>query len=220
MENKTITDEMVARLIAPLPAEAITENKQKTFLSSIKPIYVTQRLNEVFGYGTWRTKVELVAEKEDGTTVVKTTLEIPEYGVYLEQFGGHQDKDLGDSFKSSATDALTKCASYLGIGLDVFMGKQTHKTPNVTQIQSTCISMPSYQSEKPSTMPLGFSVSLGSYIADNGRINLEFNDMNKMTSKEELLLFKNKFVDVLPEGDKRKSIAMDRYNQCMQRLAG
>ena len=106
METKKITDEMVAKLTRPLPAEAITENKQKTFLSSIKPIYITQRLNEVFGYGNWRTKVDVVTEKDDGSTVVKTTLEIPEYGVYLEQFGGHQDRDLGDSYKSSATDAL------------------------------------------------------------------------------------------------------------------
>lgn len=212
METKRITEEMAAKLTAPLPAEAITENKQKTFLSSIKPIYVTQRLNEVFGYGNWRTKVEVVTEKDDGSTVVKTTLEIPEYGVYLEQFGGHQDRDLGDSYKSSATDALTKCASYLGIGLDVFMGKQTHKVPIIEPQSLNKTNVPTYQPVIPT-----FSVELGSYIKGDGKINLEFNDMNKLASKEELMTFKKTFIDILPDSDKRKSMAIDRFNQNMKR---
>lgn len=213
METKKITDEMVAKLTRPLPAEAITENKQKTFLSSIKPIYITQRLNEVFGYGNWRTKVDVVTEKDDGSTVVKTTLEIPEYGVYLEQFGGHQDRDLGDSYKSSATDALTKCASYLGIGLDVFMGKQTHKAPflepqppNRTNVLTN-----------PPAIP-AFSVELVSCIRDNGEINVEFKDMENLKSKEELLRFKNTFIDVLPDSERRKRSALYEFNKYMKKF--
>lgn len=212
METKKITDEMVAKLTAPLPAEAITENKQKTFLSSIKPIYITQRLNEVFGYGNWRTKVDVVTEKDDGSTVVKTTLEIPEYGVYLEQYGGHQDRDLGDSYKSSATDALTKCASYLGIGLDVFMGKQTHKTPVLEPKPENRTNVPNYQPAIPA-----FSVELNSWIKEDGTINVDFNDMNKLTSKDELKAFRSTFIEVLPEG-KRKSMAIDRFNQNMKKF--
>lgn len=54
METKCVTEEMRARLSAPLPPEAVTPHPTKKFLSSIKSIYVTERLNEVFGVGTWR----------------------------------------------------------------------------------------------------------------------------------------------------------------------
>jgi hypothetical protein len=36
------------KLKEPLPAEAITQHPTKTYLSSIKAIYVTERFNEVF----------------------------------------------------------------------------------------------------------------------------------------------------------------------------
>tara|TARA_R110000851_G_scaffold328191_1_gene498517 strand:- start:1630 stop:1776 length:147 start_codon:yes stop_codon:yes gene_type:complete len=48
MEIKTVTDEMVLKLKAPLPSEAVTQHPTKTYLSSIKAIYVLERLNEVF----------------------------------------------------------------------------------------------------------------------------------------------------------------------------
>lgn len=213
METKRITDEMVAQLTAPLPAEAITENKQKTFLSSIKPIYITQRLNEVFGYGNWRTKVDVVTEKDDGSTVVKTTLEIPEYGVYLEQYGGHQDRDLGDSYKSSATDALTKCASYLGIGLDVFMGKQTHKTPVLEPQPISKTKVPNNQTT--------FSVGINSWIIDKEHMNVDFKDMDNLTSKDELERFKSTFIDSLSDDErnkKRKEGALRAYEKNMKKF--
>jgi len=48
MEIKLIDDDMVGELKAPLPAEAVTQHPTKTYLSSIKAIYVLERLNEVF----------------------------------------------------------------------------------------------------------------------------------------------------------------------------
>lgn len=131
-EIKTITKEMYEALKKPLPAEAITTHPTKNYLSSIKAIYVTERLNDVFGCGKWRMKVEHIATTEKGMVVVKSTLEIPEYGVYYESFGGNDNGgensknfDLGDAFKGASTDALTKMCSYLGIGIDVFKGKST-----------------------------------------------------------------------------------------------
>lgn len=127
-----ITLEMRDKLKAPLPAEAISQHPTKTFLSSIKAIYVEERLNDVFGVGSWTTKVEHVA---DGTTkenksgnaptmvVVKVTFEIPECGVYHECYGGNDNADLGDAYKGATTDAISKIASYLEIGIDVYKGK-------------------------------------------------------------------------------------------------
>ena len=136
MEIKTITEEMKQALLAPLPDEAISQHPTKTFLSTIKAIYVTERLNDVFGVGAWKIKTDLI-EKLDKMVVVKTTLEIPEYGIYYESFGGNDNQDLGDAYKGATTDAITKIGSYLGIGIDVFKGKHTHNKPKNYEDNST-----------------------------------------------------------------------------------
>ena len=129
METKKITPEMYAALKAPLPKEAVKPHPTKTFLSSIKAIYVTERLNDVFGCGSWRIKVDHVTTNEKSMVVIKTTFEIPEYGVYYECYGGNDNGgensknfDLGDAYKGATTDALTKIGSYMGIAIEVFKG--------------------------------------------------------------------------------------------------
>jgi len=54
--------------------------------------------------------------------VVRATLAIPKYGIAIEQFGGNDNPDRGDAYKGACTDALSKCASYLGIGMEVYKG--------------------------------------------------------------------------------------------------
>ena len=129
METKKITVEMYNQLKKALPDKAVTKHPTKTYLSSIKAIYVTERLNEVFGCGSWQIKAERVSENDKGFVVVKTTLTIPEYGVYYESFGGNDNGgdtnknfDLGDAYKGATTDGITKIGSYLGIGISVFQG--------------------------------------------------------------------------------------------------
>jgi len=144
METKQITAEMYEALKKPLPSEAVKPHPTKTFLSSIKAIYVTERMNDVFGCGVWqlRTEVESV-NNETGFVVCKTILTIPEYNVYLESFGGNNNGgtgsknfDLGDAFKGATTDGITKIGSYLGIGIDVFKGQQCAvSTPEKTNVK-------------------------------------------------------------------------------------
>lgn len=122
MERKNVTEEMRARLCAPLPKEAVTPHPTKKFLSSIKSIYVTERLNEVFGVGSWRVKTEVV-DRDNKMVVCKVTLSIPDYGIEYECFGGNDNADLGDAYKGATTDALTKIASWMGIGGEVFRGE-------------------------------------------------------------------------------------------------
>lgn len=126
MQELKITAQMKAQLDELLPDEAVTPHPTKAYLSNIKAIYVTERLNEVFGVGAWRTTVEPIAT--DGKmVVVKLTLTIPDYGVYYECFGGNDNSDLGDAYKGATTDALTKICSWMGLGAEVFKGKQTGK---------------------------------------------------------------------------------------------
>lgn len=143
---------MRAKLRSPLPPEAISQHPTKTFLSSIKAIYVEERLNDVFGIGSWTTKIEHIKDEQSQKankngvfpimSVVKLIFEIPAYGVYHECYGGNDNEDLGDAYKGATTDALTKIGSYLEIGIDVFKGKSTHSTPNSNIIQ---------RAEKPAT---------------------------------------------------------------------
>jgi len=142
MEIKTITKEMYEALKRPLDAKAVTKHPTKTYLSSIKAIYVTERLNDVFGCGTWQIRTEKISENDKGMIVVKTTLTIPQYGVYYESFGGNDNGgdgnknfDLGDAYKGATTDAITKICSYMGIGIEVFKGNVNvaPKQPTDTQ---------------------------------------------------------------------------------------
>jgi hypothetical protein len=128
MEAKKITEAMREQLGAPLPLEAVSPHPTKKFLSSIKSIYVTERLNEVFGVGSWKLFTEYI-EKVDKMVVVKVTFRIPEYNIDYECFGGNDNADLGDAYKGATTDALTKIASWLGIGREVFKGEAGKAQP-------------------------------------------------------------------------------------------
>lgn len=133
METKILTADKQALLTRPLPAEAVTPHPTKTFLSSIKSIYVTERLNEVFGVGAWRVETNKV-DQSNKMVVVKVRLTIPAYGIDYECYGGNDNADLGDAYKGATTDALTKIASWLGIGQEVFKGEagKAHKPSPIT----------------------------------------------------------------------------------------
>jgi hypothetical protein len=134
MELKTLSQAQVDLLNKPLPAEAVTPHPTKKFLSSIKSIYVTERLNEVFGVGRWRIKSEII-ENTDKMIVVKAFFSVPEYGIDYECYGGNDNADRGDAYKGATTDAITKIGSWLGIGADVFKGKHGVKSTPATATQ-------------------------------------------------------------------------------------
>ena len=136
MELKS-QEQLKAELTAPLPKEAISQHPTKTYLSSIKAVYVTERLSEVFGIGGWTTKVTEIERGDKGMIVVKCTLEVPQYGIYYESYGGNDNGgessknfDLGDAYKGATTDAITKIGSYLGIGIEVFKGLVKASAPS------------------------------------------------------------------------------------------
>lgn len=135
MEIKEITPEIRERLRTKLPDEAVSQHPTKTYLSSIKAIYVIERLNDVFGVGKWSYDQKVIERGDNGTVVVQVDLSIPEYGIRLSSFGGNDNGgesanknfDLGDAYKGAVTDAITKICSMLEIGIDVFKGLHTHK---------------------------------------------------------------------------------------------
>lgn len=119
---KQLSSEQLAKLKEPLPKEAVKPHPTKTYLSSIKAIYVVERLNDVFGIGGWFAE-NVFVERSEKWVVVKSTFKAPEYGILIPDiFGGNDNQDLGDAYKGACTDALTKIGSYLGIGMDVYKG--------------------------------------------------------------------------------------------------
>ena len=115
-----LPQDLKLKLKGPLPAAAVSPNPIKPGLSAIKVIYVVERLNDVFGLNGWHVDNEIVETGQ--MIVVRATLSIPKYAIAIEQFGGNDNPDRGDAYKGACTDALSKCASYLGIGMDVYKG--------------------------------------------------------------------------------------------------
>lgn len=141
MSTKQITPELMELLQRPLPPNAVKPHPTKTYLSHIKAIYVTERLNEVFGIGGWKIKTKLVpingndviitkhqrrnggSEYEEYTVSCYTELTVPEYDIYYDCIASSTNDDIGDAAKGATTDAINKIASYMGIGADVYKGE-------------------------------------------------------------------------------------------------
>lgn len=119
--SKEIPEYIKKKLKEPLPLEALKPHPTKSFLTVINPAYVVERLNDAFGIGGWNIRSRVISQDTEHI-VVQAMLSIPDYGIVLEAFGGNKNDDLGDSYKGAQTDALTKAASYLGIGLDIYKG--------------------------------------------------------------------------------------------------
>jgi hypothetical protein len=130
-------------------------------MSSIKAIFVVERLNEVFGLGGWKQvskfveKVEKPIEgpgsKKGDMIVVKSAVIVPKYGIYFETFGGHNNADAGDAYKGACTDALTKIGSFMYIGMDVFKGHP--ETAGQAAPQPAAAAKPKAQAAATTTAP-------------------------------------------------------------------
>src|SRR6201997_4149492 len=75
--SKTLPADLLEKLKAPLPAEAVSPNPEKPGLSVIKVIYVVERLNDVFGLNGWRVQNDVIEHGK--MVVVKATMAIPAY---------------------------------------------------------------------------------------------------------------------------------------------
>jgi len=147
-----LPEDLKVKLKEPLPREAVSPNPQKPGLSGIKVIYVVERLNDVFGLNGWHIDNEIV---ETGRmVVVRATLTIPKYSIAIEQFGGNDNPDRGDAYKGACTDALSKCASYLGIGMDVYKGLHDERTRDGSGAhQNGSRTTVSHPAPRPTSMP-------------------------------------------------------------------
>ena len=130
-------EQLQARLSEPLPPEAIRPHPSKSYLSTINSIYVTERLNQVFGVGRWGTTSEVIEQGEKMIVLrVHLWANSPVDGqdmIKLEAYGGNDNPDRGDAYKGAMTDAITKIGSFLGIGADVWKDKGPKASQNRPQ---------------------------------------------------------------------------------------
>src|SRR6266481_5745111 len=147
-----LPSDLLEKLKAPLPPRAVSPNTERPGLSAIKVIYVVERLNEVFGLNGWHIANEVV--EKGAMVVVKGTLTIDDYGIRIEQYGGNANSDRGDAYKGACTDALSKCASYIGIGMDVYKGLHDERTRDGSGVhQNGSRSTASQPAPRPASMP-------------------------------------------------------------------
>jgi len=173
-------EQLQARLSEPLPPEAIKPHPSKSYLSTINSIYVTERLNQVFGVGRWGTTSEVIEQGEKMIVLrVHLWANSPVDGqdmIKLEAYGGNDNPDRGDAYKGAMTDALTKIGSFLGIGADVWKDKGPKASQNRPQ-RAQASKPTSSQGQTPSsdsepTSWLNLSDKDG-YVNDRGQQILE-----------------------------------------------
>jgi len=152
-----ISDEMRIKLREPFPEKAYTKHPTKTFLTTIKAMYVVERLNDVFGIGRWSVDTEIIERTPDYVTV-KGVFKSLDYSVIVSpQFGGHTttgvNVEIADGYKSAVTDCISKIASHLEIGIDVFKGDinppsdKKGKGPSQTNFETRLLTKPEVDSK-------------------------------------------------------------------------
>jgi len=127
MEKTKITTDMRAKLRADFPNEAYKAHPTKTFLTTLKAMFVVERLNDVFGVGRWHVTTEIIERTTEYITL-KGSFHSLDYDTCVpDQFGGHttvgKNTEIADGYKSAVTDCISKLASYLEVGIDMFKGE-------------------------------------------------------------------------------------------------
>lgn len=120
------------KLSADFPKEAYSKDNSRGFdLTSLKAQYIIERLNQVLGIDGWRL-TNSKFDANDSGVLYTGTLQLYLDGTAIHEvdaIGFSPDKkNTGDAYKGARTDALSKAASYIGVGNDMFKGLIDPKT--------------------------------------------------------------------------------------------
>ncbi len=121
------------KLKADFPKEAYQKDSSRGFdLTSIKAQYVVERLNDVLGINGW--KIEGEFKDVDTGVLLVGTLSFKIGDEWHSKLGvGYADKkkNMGDTYKGAMTDLISKAASHIGVGNEVFKGNvNAHLIPD------------------------------------------------------------------------------------------
>lgn len=171
MENKTNHYDLLSR---PFPKSALSKDTSRGFeLTSIKAQYIVERLNESLGLFGWNLTGEYV-EKKDGVLYHgKLHIKIGEQEKVVEATGWSKNKkNLGDTFKSANTDAMSKCASKIGVGNEVFKGEagKAIKTQHCSETAEWPKNLPNITKKPPIKNDVDVAASMRQAEADKKKL--------------------------------------------------
>jgi hypothetical protein len=174
---QTLSEAQVDFLLQRTPKHEIKTRQGRGGMqfSYVEHSYVTERLNLVFGFN-WDFDVMDKQILEDEVIVeAKLTVRTPGGQTIVKtQFGGAEIKrhasgprsgrplSIADDYKAAASDALKKCASLLGIGLDLYGRDRPHEVdaaPAVTEQKVNAAERP--QTRKATGSQEGFRADPG-----------------------------------------------------------
>ena len=126
-----LTKDQRALLNAPFDwSKAVQAHESRSYLTVLKSMYVVERLNDVFGVSGWDLDYDMFKDSENEVIVQGRIVQREkedQRALTTYQFGsgikGRKGSDPADAYKSAVTDCLSKCASYLEIGIQVFKGE-------------------------------------------------------------------------------------------------
>lgn len=157
----SLTDQAISVLNRPLPKEKIRTRPGGKGMeySYITPDFVIELLNEAFGHN-WSTRV-IYHNVHEQTVVVGLRLTVPVEGddkpITKEQFGSCEitrGLGVGEAFKGATSDAMKKCATLLGLGLELYKDDEPEETgpapaPRFTPPKNTNIPRPPAAPARP-----------------------------------------------------------------------
>ena len=127
-----LNDAQIAVMTQATPAHLIRQRQGRggSTFSFLPHEEVTRILNQAFGHA-WTSDVKQfgIIEGIETWVLLRLTIRTEKGDIWKEQFGqcdflknkqGEIVMSAGDCLKGAASDALTKCASLLGIGLDLY----------------------------------------------------------------------------------------------------
>jgi hypothetical protein len=141
--HQAIGETIYAQLSAPFEV-TFTDVRGGIEVTFISGEQVVSRLNEVLGVGGWSFRLlqqEIHAEADEVWALGELVADIDGKTVRRQQFGSQKIKrsrstgaalDLGFDLKGAGTDALKKCASWLGVGL--YLSRKPPPGPRVARI--------------------------------------------------------------------------------------
>lgn len=141
-----LPQEIIEKIRQPIPLEATKEvSLGSRKYTAIKAYYIIERLNSIFGIHGWSHTCEVVFIN-DKEAAVKGRLSLWDYGIIIEEMGGHNDKDAGNRVKGAKTSSLSKCTSILGMGHEIYA--QSYSKGNTNPKKARTIKPPS-PTQKP-----------------------------------------------------------------------
>ncbi len=158
----SLSDKAFGVITRPLAKGQIKQRPGKGGVKSfnyISTAHVIELLNEAFSHH-WNTRI-ISSVVHGDTAVVGLELAVPdENGQYIvkQQFGScdmNKGMGPGEAFKGAASDAIKKCATLLGLGLELYQDEDTpsNSGPRLPQTVSRPTSSGKLSAPKPPAAP-------------------------------------------------------------------